>query len=334
MLNSSTEIRPGRRAALGCLLLAAAPALADTAWTVFTDPAEHAFTLEVPQGWRVAGGAYRFGPLDPRAMVEMDSPDGAIRLRFGDAGVPTYATPDRTFAATGFREGSRYSPNGVAQEVVAHYRSGWVFADLYGQARFATLCRSLDLKRLERLAPVHAAASAQQQVSAGDALYQCTAVSGAPMLAYVFAETTSLRMQSVGLWQVTWLYSVLVPPAQVSVAMQDMLHAMRTFRIDPQWEAYQLRLNGAAGDAAYRAFQENVQREQARFAQQEAQFQQQVDGMDRAIRGVTQTTDSVDGTEREVWTGPQANYFISPSGTVVNAPSSPGSQFHQLNPHN
>jgi hypothetical protein len=56
--------------------------------------------------------------------------------------------------------------------------------------------------------------------------------------------------------------------------------------------------------------------------------------MDRAIRGVTQTTDSVDGTRREVWTGPNANYFINPTGAVVNANTSPGSEYHALTPHN
>ena len=38
--------------------------------------------------------------------------------------------------ALGWHEGRSYSPRGVAKEVVANYRPGWVFADLYGQARF------------------------------------------------------------------------------------------------------------------------------------------------------------------------------------------------------
>ena len=49
---------------------------ADVAWTQFEDPAEHAFTMQVPRGWKVVGSAYRFGPLDPRAMVDMIAPDG------------------------------------------------------------------------------------------------------------------------------------------------------------------------------------------------------------------------------------------------------------------
>jgi hypothetical protein len=63
--------------ALSALSSAAA---ADPGWVQFQDPAEHVFTLQVPQRWNVTGGAFRFGPLDPRAMVEMVSPDGKMRL--------------------------------------------------------------------------------------------------------------------------------------------------------------------------------------------------------------------------------------------------------------
>jgi hypothetical protein len=317
------------------LTAAAGPALAaEVAWVQFTDPAERAFTLQVPQGWKVAGGAYRFGPLDPRAMVEIDSPDGQIRLRFGDAGVAPYAVLDRSLLSNGFREGNRYSPNGVAQEVVANYRPGWVFADLYGQGRFASACRTLELKRLQKLDPVHPAASAQQQVTAGDALYRCANPGGAALLAYVFAETTLTRVQSAQVWQVSCLYSLVAPQSQGEFAFRTMLHVMRTFEIDQQWEARQLRINGAAGDAAWRTFKTTLQLEHARFQHQETQSQQTFEGMDRAIRGVTQTTDAVDGTQREVWTGPNANYFINPTGTVVNANTSPGSEYHALTPHN
>lgn len=317
-------------AGLPALWACARVGAAAPAWIPFTDPGEHAFTMQVPQGWKVAGGAYRFGPLDPRAMVEMDSPDGQIRLRLGDAGVPPYAVPDRSMLSNGFREGSRYSPNGVAQEVVANYRPGWVFADLYGQARFAALCRSLELKQLRRVAPVHEVSG--QQVAAGDAVYHCEATSGAPLVGYVFAETQLTRMQTTAVWQMSWLYSFIAPENQAGLALKSVLHAMRTFQIDERWESEQLRLNGQAGTSAYQSFQQTMAQEHARFEHQEAQFQAEVDGFSRALRGVTLTTDSVDHSQREVWSGPNANYFINPVGTVVNANSSPGSEFHPLNP--
>jgi hypothetical protein len=312
----------GACAVLARLAVAGAPGSVS-----FTDPAEGAFSVTVPAGWKVSGGLYRFGPLDPRVMVEIDSPDGQVRLRLGDAGVGPYAVPDRTLIATGFREGARYSPNGVAQEVVANYRPGWVFADLYGQARFTTACRTLELKHLARVPPVHQDPGADN--TAGEALYGCNGAAGGRAIAYVFAETQLTHMQSSAIWQVTWLYSFIAPEPQLQLAVRTLLHTLRSFQLSPQWESYQLRLNGAAGEAAYRAYQQAVAQEHARFERQEAQFQQQVDDFSRELRGVTLTTDPVDHTVREVWSGPHAGYFINPVGTVVNADSSPGGDYRR-----
>jgi len=317
------------------MLLAAASASAAAAsgiaWVRFVDPAEHAFSMDVPQGWKITGGTYRFGPLDPRAMVDMISPDSAIRLRFGDSGVPPFAVPDRNMLSLGFREGSRYSPRGVAQERIANYRPGWVFADLYGQARFSALCRSLELKQMRQLSPVHE--NQGQEITAGEVVYRCESSSG-PLAGYVFAETQLTRMQTTAIWQVTALYSFLARDDQAANALKTILHAMATFQIDPQWEMYQLRLNGQAAQAAYRGFQQSMAQEHEHFTRQEARFQQQVDGFSRALRGVTLTNDPVGNVKREVWTGPSANYFINPAGVTVNAPTSPGPGFHQLQPRN
>ncbi len=303
------------------------PNSSDISWIQFEDPAEHAFQIQVPRGWRVLGGAYRFGPLDPRAMVDMTSPDGRTNLRVGDANVPPYATLSSSMRALGWREGHPYSPNGVAKEVVANYRPGWVFADLYGQARFAPACQSLKLKEMKQLPPIHPSSSAR--VTAGEVLYSCQTPSGTKA-AYVFAETTLTQMQSAGQWMVTWLYSFIAPADQAPDAMKLILHSMGTFEISQQWEAQQLRINSSSADTAITIFKQNTAREHERFAQQSAQFQTQVDGMSRAIRGVDLTTDSVDGTQREVWTGAGGTHWINPQGNVVTSPLSPGSQYHAL----
>jgi hypothetical protein len=53
--------------------------------------------------------------------------------------------------------------------------------------------------------------------------------------------------------------------------------------------------------------------------------------MDRVIRGVDLTTDSVDGKQREVWTGTGAPHWINGLNQVVDSPTQPGSNFHKLN---
>ena len=90
---------------------AAAPLV--SGWTTVQDPAEQAFSIEVPQGWKITGGLYRFGLLDPRLMVDMVSPDGKIDIRFGDYRVPPFAPLTPTLASLGFSSdgfGSGQSP--------------------------------------------------------------------------------------------------------------------------------------------------------------------------------------------------------------------------------
>lgn len=296
-------------------------------WTQFVDPAEQAFAIQVPRGWKVVGGAYRFGKLDIRAMVDMKSPDGKTDLRFGDANVPPFATFTSTMCNLGWQEGHAYSPNGVAREVVANYRPGWAFADLYGQGRFAQSCQSLKLKEMKQLPPIHE--NPQARVAAGEVLYTCDTAAG-PMVAYVFAETQLTKMGMAGTWLVIWLHSFITPQDQAPEAMKAILHFLGTFEINDQWEARQIQLNGQAGGDAYNQFKQGMAQEHARFTRQSTQFQSQVDGFTRAFRGVDLTTDPVDGKQREVWMGTGGTHWINPVGDVVTSRTSPGSNFHPL----
>src|SRR5579863_9694063 len=48
------------------------------AWSVFTDPMEHAFTMDVPSGWSVHGGVHRISAIQVPFSVRAVSPDGGI----------------------------------------------------------------------------------------------------------------------------------------------------------------------------------------------------------------------------------------------------------------
>jgi len=300
------------------LIAVAPPAKGQIAWTRFQDPAEQAFTLQVPRGWKVVGGLYRFGVLDPRPMTDMTSPDGKTNIRLGDANVPPFTPLTPTLMSLGWREGRRYSPNGVAQEVVANYRPGWVFADIYGQARFGPLCRNLRLKEMKKVPPIHE--NPQARTTAGEALYACDSADG-PKVAYVFAETQYTPMQSTGVWLVTSLASFIAPQAQAGEALKILLHSASTLTISDQWMAMQLRLEGAAADTAFTQFKQNMAHEQAHFEQQSAQSQSMVDSMSRALRGVDLTVDPVDGKQREVLSAaPGVRHWLTPTEQTVNSP--------------
>ena len=180
---------------------------------------------------------------------------------------------------------------------------------------------------MKQVPPIHQNSGAR--TTAGEVLYTCDTAAG-PKVAYGFAETQLTQMQMAGTWIVTWLYSFITPEDQALEAMKTILHSLSTFEVSPQWEAAQLRINGAASETAYSQFKQSMAQEHDRFTRQSAQFQSQVDGFSRAFRRVDLTTDAVDGKQREVWTGAGGTHWINPLGDVVNSPTSPGAGYHPL----
>ncbi|MGH9733101.1 MAG: hypothetical protein ACRD8A_00755 [Candidatus Acidiferrales bacterium] len=298
-----------------------------SSWTTFGDPAEQAFTLEVPQGWKITGGLYRFGVLDPRFMVDMVSPDGKVDIRLGDYRVPPFAPLTPTLQSLGFTEGRRYSPRNVAQEVVANYREGWIFADLYGQARFSSACTHLNLKSMNKEEPVHPSGP-NVTTTAGEALYTCES-SGGPRVAYVFAETQYTQMQQSGAWMVSWLYSFIAPQSEADEALKTTLHALSTFVVSPQWYYRQLQINGQVGEDAMRDFHRGMDAIQQDYQRRSAASQSQFDEMSRALRGVDLTIDPVDGKQREVLSTGQT-HWINGMGNIADSPTAPSGS-HKLN---
>ncbi len=90
----------------------------------WTDPKEHGFSVEVPQGWAVDGGTYRFETSDIRAMTRVTSPDNDMMIQTGDQNLPLWLMPPsqttmRTYPNA--REGVPFSPNHTTQMMVLRY---------------------------------------------------------------------------------------------------------------------------------------------------------------------------------------------------------------------
>jgi len=298
-----------------------------SSWTTFEDPAEQAFSIDVPAGWKTTGGTYRFGVLDPRIMVDMVSPDGKVDIRLGDYRIPPFAPLTPALRNLGFTEGRLYNPRNVAQEMVANYRPGWVFADVYGQSRFSGACSPLKLKSMERETPIHQN-GLNQTTTAGQVLYSCESNAGS-LVAYVFAETQFTQMQASGAWMVTWLCSFLAPRARAAETLQTMLHALSTFAISPDWYFRQLQMNASAAAGAMQDFKRNMSAIQEDYQRRTAASQSQFDQFDRALRGVDLTTDPVDGKEREVLsTG--TTHWINGLDQIIDSPTAPGGNVRRL----
>ena len=90
-------------------------------FTKWSDPKEGAFSVDVPTGWKVAGGIKRVAPTDVRQTVVAQSPDQNMTVVFGDVSLPLFVTISPIDQAIGAREGASAPTNGNYQAVFLHY---------------------------------------------------------------------------------------------------------------------------------------------------------------------------------------------------------------------
>src|SRR5215469_5540330 len=108
-------------------------------WVRYNDSAEGAFNMDVPLGWQVQGGMYRFGYFDVRWMMGVRSLDGKVIIRIADVNIPPYMLPG---PYTG-REGQPYTKPQQFQMVVARYQEPQPYAELYAKHRFSEICKTI-----------------------------------------------------------------------------------------------------------------------------------------------------------------------------------------------
>jgi hypothetical protein len=304
------------------------------AWTSFQDPFEQAFSIEVPQGWKVRGGLFRMGFSDERPMIDLLSPDGRINVRLGDISIPTYTVPN----AYHQREGESYDLGAQAQLMVARYRTGPQFAVMYSHVRFYQDCHNAsgDAGNLGFTIPDYIPTEGPAPTaSAGAIAYRCGSGT-AERIAFAYAKTS----QSGGIWSVMTMGSFLSPPDEVAVARAVLLHCAQTFKLSPAWiekqkqmDAYALQYQRARQQERWddlgqqvRQFESKMQamRNQVSSFERRQQAQaDQVTSFTQALRGVTPTIDPFTGEAKEVWTGQSSNYWENGRGDVVNSVNAP-----------
>jgi hypothetical protein len=309
-------------------------------WVVVHDTQENAFSIEVPKGRKISGGAYRLGANNPRFLIDMTSPDGHTNLRVGDSAVPAFTVPH-----LGAPEGMRYS-TGVDWGIAARYLTGQDFAVTYAQGRFRGMCQDMHLKSADTLPPVLSperqviARTPQGEVvnttAAGEALFRCVA-NGQELAAYVWAETTLTTSNFSGIrnWAVTGLVSLVAPRAQAPQALRMLDRSARSFTLNPEWIARQAALSRQSTALVLKQAQDNMAAQQQRFERMDAERHRQSMQMDDIINGVQWTADPATGQHHEAPLGPNPNYFYNPNtGVSVNSTLRPGNPFdwHNLTP--
>lgn len=208
----------------------------------WADPQEGAFSLEVPVGWQVQGGTTRpYGATGVITQITIASPDGSVRVQFGDYNLPTtFIEPNQTLASLGYGEGSRPS----ASSMVLRYMSGSNFSGFYAAQTLGQRCNRLSWTRkadypdqVRRINQLMSQSGLQpfSGYSVGDINFKCQA-SGKTLVGYQYAETYATVYQGTGTaWAVRQTYGYLTTPEKATVADAVMIRAIGSYRTNPQW---------------------------------------------------------------------------------------------------
>ena len=218
-------------------------------WVRFTDPVEHAFSLEAPAGWVVEGGSRRVSANDVRTGVVARPPDGSMELFFGDSDTPAFTLPNAALSAAGFRDGSTFSPGQGQTLVVADYRAGEAFAAGWGAQRLGRGCAAPRLTASrplpqadEAMDAAYAQGGVQTSIHAGEAKFTCT-WNGGTGAGYVFAATEMAEGGDRERWGATALAGFAARADRSREAAQVLSRLAASFTLDPEWAARQQGLS-------------------------------------------------------------------------------------------
>jgi hypothetical protein len=216
-----------------------APALVE-----WTDPTEHAFTVKVPQGWKINGGTKWQGPITPRGYVIAESPDGKIRAFLDDPDVIGRQVPHPMYAPLGWREGMRVQTPSGDPLLIARFETGEQFAKHYIGSK---LCQQPEItgngplqdetdRITKEIAPFARSMNAMFKASAGEATFRCSGKEGYTYATTILAGPPS--SQGVQGWFVFKLAGYTVTEAaQHDLARYVMYSMLSSVTLDKEWEA-------------------------------------------------------------------------------------------------
>ncbi len=191
-----------------------AQGLSQVSWTTFTDPYESAFTIDVPRGWKVAGGVYRKIPLWGSLVLRVLSPDRRTLIAIGDPDSVPYAAPV------------------AAQDYVRRFTENAIDRACTG----LKIMEVHELPDVERYAVSHSIGT-YNQWSAAQASFSCNGERQADMAGQAIAVMQYMTTLRTGHAQV--LAAFVTTRGQEEAADQLLNHMVQSMRQNPQWSAEQ-----------------------------------------------------------------------------------------------
>ncbi len=215
------------------------------AFVRWVEPKEHAFSVEIPQGWTAEGGVNWLSSIDPQSFLRIQSPDRRIQAFIGDPELLTREVPTpagRMQAGVGEGQVFRMPSGGPAK--LERYMTGTQYAKQHAmwricqQPAWVTAQDQPELSKLvaQAIAPEARKYNLQMRIdaSAGEATFTCGTQQGAVAATTIIAGAGG----PIQIWSIYHVAGFLsADPLRTMEARLAMEHMMATLVIDPAWQA-------------------------------------------------------------------------------------------------
>jgi hypothetical protein len=260
-------------AIIGCLALLCAEAVFaeqgknqdKSGNTLWREPAENAFTLTVPPGWKVAGSILRQTPALAHPSIEAMSDDRSMMF-FSNDGIRNFLfqTPNALSRRLGVRQtnGMPYASPQRPEQVLAQYIKSFP----------PKVCSEIKIesdKRVTRIAGVpvpvrhlvevdpqrpHVVGGIPARFFLAEAYFSCVREQK-PTHGYAMAVVGVMQTGSVGMWAIDTLFGYLAPVGREKEAAAAALTIADSYREDPRWTAQQKQITSNTVRAGEQASQ-------------------------------------------------------------------------------
>ena len=319
----------------------------------WSDPHEGAFSVSVPQGWQVIGGAYRLSAVDVRYAVVAGSPDGRLRASIGDSMVGAFTQPTSMLTMAGLREGGYQLLGDGTKIEILRYNSGQQFARSYVQTLVSRQCSTIQVNSddaREDLAATFRQSAANEgfgnvMLTAGDISFTCN-LDGRPVKGKYVAATVRFAPNVSPMWFVYRLYGYMASAERAQDGEKVLSRMMQSWKFDPAWEAQQKNTANAAVQQDNARSQEIRERAQEAIAEDQRQISEMItkgykqrqkvyDEIDRkrenSILGTLDVVDPETGRRYKVSNFGDYHY-LSNDGYIygTNSPDAPGPDLREM----
>jgi hypothetical protein len=319
----------------------------------WNDPREGAFSVAVPQGWRVIGGTYRLSATDVRYALAMGAPDGQVRATIGDSSIGIFIPPSQMLAMAGLREGGYYGLGDGTKVEIRRYIPGPQFARSYAEIFVSRQCNDLQVQsnnaRQDLVSTFTQSARnegwAGPYITAGDVSFTCN-LNGRRMQGKYVAATLPFAPNQTSMWAVYRLYGYLAAAGREKEGEEAIVQVLRSWQFSPQWEAQQRSVANAAvqqdnmrsqqiRSRALQAIAEDQRQTSETITKGWEQRQKVYDEISRrqenAILGTLDVIDPQTGIQYKVSNFGDYHY-MSNEGYIysTNSPNSPGPNLREM----